>query len=107
MDDSKEMRNIIVSLLDARNLEVFELEDGDEAVIQYGAIKPDWVLMDIKMKRMNGLEAAKKIKENYPDAHIAVVTKYDNKFFRMKAAKAGAEMFVSKQNLLELKKIIT
>ncbi len=106
VDDSKEMRNMIAEMLKSNLNQIFESEDGDEAVEQYEKIKPDWVLMDIKMKRMNGLEATIKIKQKYPDARIAIVTRYDDKFFRIYAAKVGAEAFISKQNLSDLKKII-
>ncbi len=75
VDENKEMRKMIAELLTSEKNEIIELEDGDDAVEQYGKIKPDWVLMDINMKTVNGLEAAKRIKENFPDAHIAIVSK--------------------------------
>ncbi len=106
VDDNKDMRKMIADLIHAGSNEIYELEDGDEAVAMFGKIRPDWVLMDIKMKRMNGLEAAKRIKERYHDARIVIVSKYDDKFFRIFAAKVGAEKFVSKQNLLELRSIL-
>lgn len=75
VDENKEMRKMIAELLTSEKNEIIELEDGDDAVEQYGKIKPDWVLMDINMKTVNGLEAAKRIKDNFPDAHIAIVSK--------------------------------
>jgi len=106
VDDNPKMRKVIAAMLNAGNNEIFELEDGGDAIEQYGIINPDWVLMDMKMKRMNGLEASKIIKKNYPDAHIAIVTNYDGKFYRNSAKKAGADFFLSKQNLPELRELL-
>jgi CheY-like chemotaxis protein len=106
VDDNEKMRNIIVELLKGDNHDIVELEDGEEAAKQYGSIKPDWVLMDIKLKKKNGFEASMIIKQNFPDARIAFVTKYDDKHYRRYAEKIGADAFISKQNLFELKKVI-
>ena len=106
VDDNQKMRKIIAAMLNAGNNEIFELEDAGDAIEQYGIINPDWVLMDIRMKRMNGLEASKIIKKHYPDAHIAIVTNYDGKSYRNTAKKAGADFFLSKQNLPELRELL-
>ena len=106
VDDCARMRKIIATFLGSEDNEIFELRDGQEAVELYGKIKPDWVLLDIKMNRLNGFEAASKIKAEYPDAHIIFVTNHDENSYRKYATKLGADGFVSKQNLSELKEVI-
>ena len=106
VDDNKEMQAMIASILQVDGIEIFELQDGEEAIEQYGIHHPDWVLMDIKMKRVNGLEASKIIKSKYPDARIAIVTNYDSKLYRNYAAKIGVDVFISKQNLMELQNLV-
>jgi len=106
VDDNANMRSTIASFLHSDDNEIIELEDGEKAVEQYENIKPDWVLMDIKMGKLNGLDATKMIKQKFPDAHIAIVTNYSDNVYRICAEKVGADAFVSKQNLYQLKNII-
>ena len=106
VDDSKIMRETIIRTL-LRNGNVFkECEDGDEAIKTYSEFLPDWVLMDIKMQRIDGLKATKEIKKNHPDAKIIIVTNYGGSAFQKAAIEAGANAFISKNSLYELNKYL-
>jgi CheY-like chemotaxis protein len=105
VDDLREMRKIIIEMLHEPGKEFFEAEDGKDAVKIYSSLLPDWVLMDVQMKHMNGFEASRQIKKDHPDAHIVIVSVYDDEYYRKYAKEIGVDAFVSKHNLLELKNL--
>jgi len=115
VDDSVRIRKLIITLLGGEQhpackenvIEFFECEDGSNALSHYKAILPDWVLMDISMKNMNGFEAATQIKQEYPKANIIIVTNYDEPRLRHKAKEIGIKHYVLKENLPVLQNIIT
>jgi DNA-binding NarL/FixJ family response regulator len=55
-----------------------EAGDGIQAVQMTGKLRPDLVIMDIVMPKLNGIEATKQIKEKYPDTAILILTAYDD-----------------------------
>jgi len=78
---------------------VIECEDGTEAVAAYNENHPDWVVMDIKMKRMDGIEATSKIVAAVPGAKIIVISQFNDESTIAAAKHAGAIEFISKENL--------
>ena len=97
VDDSRMICVQMKKLLEGTDYEVTAYcRDGEEAVAQYGQVKPDIVTMDIIMPGMDGLEAAQAILEEHPDARIIMVSSlaYDDTFERAKAI--GAKGFVDK-----------
>lgn len=99
VDDNKEMRATIAQNVKSEADQIFECDDGDEAIKYYEKHLPDWVLMDIKMKRVSGLTATHEIKKHYPEAKIIIVTNHGGDVFRKAAVNAGADGFFSKKNL--------
>ena len=75
---------------------VGEARDGREAVELCRSLKPDLVLMDVRMPRMDGLEATRAIKAERPSVSVLVVTTYDNPDYLLEAIKAGAAGYVLK-----------
>jgi len=75
---------------------VAEAENGREAFEQIGKLKPDVVLMDLRMPEMDGVEAITKIKEKYPDVNILVLTTYDTDADIVRAVEAGATGYLLK-----------
>jgi DNA-binding NarL/FixJ family response regulator len=59
-------------------------------------LKPDIVLLDIAMPRLNGIEATKKIKADQPRASVLVLTAYDNEEFIVAILEAGASGYLLK-----------
>ncbi|MBI4333896.1 MAG: response regulator transcription factor [Chloroflexi bacterium] len=69
---------------------------GEEALEKAGILKPDVVLMDIKMPGMGGIEATRRIKKHLPQAAIVVFTMYESETNLAAALAAGASGFVAK-----------
>jgi CheY-like chemotaxis protein len=105
-DDNENMRKMLKNICSHLFYKILECDDGDLAVDIYKDEKPDWVLMDIKMNRMDGIEATKIINEKYPDAKIIVVSQYDDKSIIDAAMNSGAVEFVGKDDLSIIEKII-
>lgn len=80
---------------------VGEAKDGYEAVVETRSLKPDVILMDLVMPRMDGLEAISQIKRENEKAQILVLTSYseDSKVFS--AIKMGAMGYLLKDSLPE------
>jgi CheY-like chemotaxis protein len=102
VDDSAAVRRLLKSMLADIADEIYECGDGDEAFELYVAHLPDWVLMDVFMKKTDGLTALETIKKIYPRARIIVVTNHTDKRTRRAAFDAGADGFYGKDDLLAL-----
>jgi DNA-binding NarL/FixJ family response regulator len=70
--------------------------DGAEAVRVAGEALPDVVLMDIRMPKVTGIEAARRIKEVAPSAKVVMLTISDEEEDRFEAAQAGASGYLLK-----------
>jgi len=68
-------------------------KNGHDALTMYKRLNPDIVTMDITMPVMDGIEAVKKIKENFNDAFIMMVTSHGQEEMVMSAIKYGAVGF--------------
>src|ERR1700726_1737225 len=79
VDDHKAVRRGIRSLLSARAqwFVYGEAEGGLGAVEQASSLRPDMVLMDIAMPRMDGVQATKIIRQNVPGAEVVLVSQND------------------------------
>jgi len=75
---------------------IAEAENGREAFEQIAKLKPDVVLMDLRMPEMDGVEAITKIKEKYPEVNILVLTTYDTDADIVRAVEAGATGYLLK-----------
>lgn len=84
---------------------VGEAEDGEEAVQQTETLRPDVVLMDLVMPKMDGIEATAQITSNFPDVHVLALTSFDADDKVFPAMKAGAIGYLLKdtkpENLIE------
>lgn len=96
-DDHALFRDGVASLLKAWRMDVVgQASDGLEALEQARTVRPDLILMDIKMPRCNGLEATRLIKAEMPDTKIVMVTVSDEEEDLFEAIKSGAEGYVLK-----------
>jgi len=73
-----------------------EAEDGYEAIRLAKNVRPDLMLMDLSMPKMNGMEAIGEIKRENPDIKILVLTVHDSDEFIVAALDAGADGYVLK-----------
>lgn len=106
-DDDARMRRVIREIIAGLDMKVCEAQSGAEAIGFYMIERPDWVLMDLRMKPGDGLEATIQIKANSPEARVVIVSQYDDQELRKAAARAGACAYVLKENLYELPGILT
>lgn len=72
--------------------------DGAEAVHMYRQEQPDVLLMDIRMKEMNGLEASQRILSEFPEAKILLLTTFSDDEYIIKALKFGVKGYLLKQD---------
>ena len=100
-DDHTLVRQGIKKILEENpDLEVIgEAADGQEAVNLLKKLQPDLVILDIQMPRMNGLEAAKMIKERFPAMKILMLTMHKEDEYLRQAREIGVEGFVLKQDV--------
>jgi CheY-like chemotaxis protein len=107
VEDNYQMRRLIKSLVCDIADSIIECIDGSEALQAYRTHRPDWVMMDIEMKTLDGISATRQIRADFPDARIMIVTEYDQPEWREEAQSAGACEYVLKENLLEVRRILT
>jgi DNA-binding NarL/FixJ family response regulator len=106
VDNSPRMRRMIRSLLAGLAHEVFECEDGSQALAAYQAHRPDWVLMDIGLNDVDGIVVTGALKAAFPEAKVVIVTDYDDARLRQAAHQAGACAYVLKEDLFKVREII-
>jgi DNA-binding response OmpR family regulator len=89
VDDEKDMADSIAQTLEIEGIQVVgKGYDGEQAFQLFEQLKPDVVLLDMKMPNFDGAYAVEKITSKYPDAKIIVVTAYMKYVFPVNKVKA-------------------
>jgi DNA-binding NarL/FixJ family response regulator len=101
VDDHPVVRQGLRSLLEGRSgwEVVDEASDGVEALEKVSSLKPDVVVLDVTMPRMNGIEACRLIKQQIPGPEVLFVTQHDSPQMMREALAVGARGYVVKSNL--------
>ncbi|KSU65061.1 response regulator [Arthrobacter sp. NIO-1057] len=73
-----------------------EAADGLDALTQTATLKPHVVLMDVRMPKMDGIEATERIAKQYPDTKIIILTTFDLDEYAFSGLQAGASAFLLK-----------
>ncbi|MET0821925.1 MAG: response regulator transcription factor [Aeromicrobium sp.] len=97
-DDQALVRTGFAMILSAEDdiAVVGEADDGDVAVRRAVALRPDVVLMDVQMPRMDGIEATRRVIEAVPDCKVLILTTFDDDEYLFEALQAGASGFMLK-----------
>lgn len=77
-----------------------EATDGEMAVSLVRQERPDVILMDVMMPRLDGLEAIRKIKREWPDTKVVVLTHLTDDDTRREAFEKGADAFLDKRDIV-------
>ena len=100
-DDNESFRKGFVNYLNSqKGLSVVgEASDGYEALTLSTRLRPDIIMMDIAMPKIDGITSARMIKRKYPDINIVIVTMYDEEAYRKLMEKLPVDGFISKASL--------
>jgi DNA-binding NarL/FixJ family response regulator len=98
VDDHPVVREGLSAMLSReQDIEVVgEAQNGNEAVKNAEAFKPDIILMDLRMPEMDGIEAMRRIKAGNPQSKFIILTTYDNDEYIFKGIEAGARAYLLK-----------
>jgi DNA-binding NarL/FixJ family response regulator len=80
---------------------VAEASDGRQAVEAAGKLRPDIVLMDVTMPKLNGIDAAKKIIDEYPNVKVVALSAHCNKSFIADMLRAGVSGYILKDGMAD------
>jgi two-component system NarL family response regulator len=95
-------RGLEAVLSPEKHIEVIaEADDGEAAIAKAEELAPDVVLMDVRMPRVNGIEAARRIREVLPSTRILMLTVSDEEDDLYEAVKAGANGYLLKEISVE------
>jgi DNA-binding NarL/FixJ family response regulator len=103
VEDHQMMREGLRSLLEQKlGYEcVAEAHDGHEAVRCAGETRPDFIIMDIALPGLNGIEATRQIKSQHPEIEVIILSMHATRFYILQALQAGASAYLLKDSALE------
>lgn len=97
VDDSAFMRNMLKNIISQAGASVVgEGADGQEAIDKTNELQPQIIFLDIMMPNVNGLDALKQIKNQYPDIKVVMCTSAGQEKIIGEAVETGASEFVKK-----------
>ncbi len=102
VDDNPGIRRMLRRAIQEIAELIWDCSDGAQAQTSYVDLRPDVVLMDIRMPEVDGLEATRQILRVDPKARVVIVTDYDDEDLRRAAAEAGACGYSLKEELTNL-----
>jgi len=91
------MRSLLASFPDFEV--VGETDDGAKAVDMAGKLQPNLILMDIAMHGLNGLDATARIRNQFPDVRVVILSMHSNEEYVFQALRAGASGYLLKDSV--------
>ncbi|MDD5495530.1 MAG: response regulator [Candidatus Omnitrophica bacterium] len=101
VDDEHDICDFVKNFFQERGFEVFTASNGDEALAMVKEDKPDIVLLDVKMKGMDGIAALKHIKDIDRSLKVIMVTALEDQDKMVEASKLGACDYITKPLVLD------
>ena len=100
VEDNTTFRQVLKEILNSKfpTMNIVEEPDGNQLLSTLDAFRPQIVFMDIRLPGESGLELAKKVKTNYPDVVVVILTSYDLPEYRQAALQSKADHFVTKDS---------
>jgi DNA-binding NarL/FixJ family response regulator len=99
VDDEPGLRRSLKRVLEARGIEVVgEAADGSQAIALAGNLKPEVVIMDLRMPVMDGLTATRLIRGSWPSIAVIVCTAYEDPALQREVIDSGASGYLIKGN---------
>ena len=101
VEDAPEYQGAVVLalLLEPEFKDLHLASSGEEAMEQFDQVSPDLVLLDYRLPGIDGLETAKRMKEQRPDVKILLVTAHAEEVFERAAKDAGVQEIIPKSKL--------
>jgi CheY-like chemotaxis protein len=98
VDDHSSQRDIMKQMLELAGHEVFVASNGEEGIQETRKMRPDVVVMDLRMQGIGGIEATKEIKRDASLTHIPIIilSAWTSRHNRKQALDAGATYFMTK-----------
>src|SRR5258708_5535396 len=100
VDDHEVVRKGVRSLLAQSRYEVCgERVDGEDAIEKAKQLKPDVIVMDVSMPKLNGLEATRQVLDILPEAEVLILSQHESPHMVREAFNAGARGYVVKSSI--------
>jgi CheY-like chemotaxis protein len=107
IDDEPGVLDMVRGHFELRGFEVFTAEDGVEGISLCEKVRPDVILLDLKMKTMDGDRAFPELRRLVPDAKIFVISAYQNEIMQKRLAGLGVDAHFEKPiSIISLERII-
>jgi two-component system, response regulator YesN len=112
VDDSAEVRDVVRTFLDRASEKTGftvcgEASDGLQAIKQAEILRPDFVLIDLKMPALNGIEAASVIKRMLPRTQVILFSNYTEQIGTTLATSVGIDLVMAKGSLSDMARGLT
>ncbi len=95
-DDETHITTLYQAVLGLEGYEIIATDDGESALNKARSIKPDLVILDIKLPSLTGWEVCKKIKAEMQEIPVIIASAFGQKEDRRRSAEAGADDFLPK-----------
>lgn len=106
VDENKDFRTYLRDMITDNNDQYLELTDPLKLNSFYKKYIPDYVVLDLQMKQVNGFKSAKALIDEFPGAKVIILSGFYDERLRLKVEEIAGTIFISKENLYEFYKII-